>query len=406
MDASNTALVRYVALDVHKQYVMVAAIDAHQNVLIKPLKLAFDQFEQWCRQHLYATDAVVLEATTNAWQLYDQLEPLVASVTVANPYLVKLITAARVKTDAHDTIRLARLLLAGLIPAVWVPPAHVRELRSLVAHRKRLIHLRTQARNRLHAVLHRHNLVPPAGEIFRPCHRAWWQTLNLCASECLSVKADLAVLDSLEPIIRELEAEIIRLSQQPQWATPATFLIQLPGIGVLTAMVLLGAIGDITRFPSAKHLVGYSGLGASVHASGQTYHTGGITKQGRRELRSAMVEAAWQAVQYHPHWKVRFEHLSARLGSNKAIVAIARKLLVIVWHVLTKQVVDQHALDAYVARKLMTWAWKLGREGRQGLKVGVFVRQELVRLKIGAGLDGIYRGKQKHAIPSSEVLTG
>jgi transposase len=85
-------------------------------------------------------------------------------VTVAHPLAVKLISAARVKTDARDTIKLARLLAANLIPSVWVPPLVVRELRALIAHRKRLVKQRTQARNRLHGVLQRHNLIPPQGK--------------------------------------------------------------------------------------------------------------------------------------------------------------------------------------------------------------------------------------------------
>jgi transposase len=107
--------------------------------------------------------------------------------------------------------------------------------------------------------------------------------------------------------------------------------MQIPGFGLITSMTAFAAIGDITRFASAKKLVGYSGLGASVHASGQTYRTGQVTKQGRRELRGALVEAAWRAVQTHPHWHEQFERLAGRLGRQKAIVAIARKLLVVVW---------------------------------------------------------------------------
>src|SRR6516225_5945119 len=98
-------------------------------------------------------------------------------------------------------------------------------------------------------------------------------------------------------------------------------------------MTILAAIGEISRFPSPQKLVGYSGLGASVHASGQTHHTGPITKQGRRELRTVLVEAAWSAVEHHPFWKAEFARLVPALGKGKAIVAIARKLLVVVWHV-------------------------------------------------------------------------
>jgi transposase len=107
--------------------------------------LARARFAAWAPAQLSETDAVVLEASATAWVLYDQLEPGVRQGTVAPPLAVKLISAARVKTDARETITLARLLAANLIPAVWVPPLPVRALRALVTHRTRLVQQRIQA---------------------------------------------------------------------------------------------------------------------------------------------------------------------------------------------------------------------------------------------------------------------
>src|ERR1043165_7528700 len=159
-------LTRFVAIDVHKDYVVVGTVDAQQQIVLPPRRLSMIEFEDWAVKRLAKTDSVVLEATTNAWHLVDQLQPHSGAVTVAHPLLVKLISAARVKTDSRDTINLARLLAAKLIPQVWVPPPEVRELRALLAHRRRLVSNRTQARNRLHSVLLRHNLVAPAGDCF------------------------------------------------------------------------------------------------------------------------------------------------------------------------------------------------------------------------------------------------
>src|SRR5215469_5339781 len=147
---------RFVAFDVHKSYVLVAALDATLQVVLSPRRVRMDDLPEWARQALRPTDRVVLEATSNAWTLYDLLAPLVVEVQVAHPLLVKLISSARVKTDTRDTLHLARLLAANLIPTVWVPPPPVRELRALVAHRERLVRQRTQAKNRVQSLLQSH----------------------------------------------------------------------------------------------------------------------------------------------------------------------------------------------------------------------------------------------------------
>ena len=328
MSTTNaTVITRYVGLDVHKRSVMIGAVDPQQEIVLRPFRLSWVEFELWQRQHLRPTDAVVLESTSNAWHLYDQLVPHVASVTVANPLLVKWISSAKIKTDGHDALKLARLLAAGMIPAVWVPPEPIRQLRALVSHRRRLIQQRTQARNRLHSVLQRHNIAPPVGELFATAQREWWHQLPLEPMEQLLVRQDLELLDSVAPLVDEVERQLCLESVKEPWATQVPYLLQQTGTGVLTAMLLLAAVGDITRFPRAQKLVGYAGLGASVHDSADTHHGGGITKQGRRDIRGALVEAAWVAVTHNPYWKDRFEHLCRRLSKEKAIVAIACKLL-------------------------------------------------------------------------------
>jgi transposase len=251
MSTTDTTLQvsRYVALDVHRHYLMVGAVDQRQQVVLTPRRFGFESFATWAATHLSESDAVVLEATANAWLLYDQLEPRVASVTVAHPLAVKLISAARVKTDARDTIKLARLLAANLIPSVWVPPLVVRELRALIAHRKRLVKQRTQARNRLHGVLQRHNLSPPQGKTFAAKTRSWWLALPLSASESLRVRQDLTLLEALDPLIAEVEAQLGQLSTSEQWNKQVPLLLQLPGLGMLSAMTILAAIGEISRFP-------------------------------------------------------------------------------------------------------------------------------------------------------------
>ncbi len=104
-------------------------------------------------------------------------------------------------------------------------------------------------------------------------------------------------------------------------------------------------------------------------------------------------------VQTHPYWRAAFARLEGRIGRNKAIVAIARKLLVAIWHVLTARVADRHAHPDKVALKMMTWAWKIGADQRGGLTPGQFVRQEMTRLRLGAELEQVTQSGRRLRIP-------
>ena len=403
-DPPVQGLSRFIAIDIHKHYLMIGGIDAQQQIVLQPRKVELHRWLEWAQANLHPSDAVVLEATTNAWTIYDQVVTLVGRVVVAHPAKVKLIADARVKTDRVDVLTLAKLLRADMLPEVWVPPHHVRDLRALLSHRRRLVALQTIAKNRLQSVLHRLNIKPPKGNVFARKHQEWWNELELSSTERLRVEHDLATLTHLEPQIDAVDAELQRLSTSEEWVEQVPFLVQLPGIGLLTAMTILGAIGDVTRFGSSKQLVGYAGLGAGVHASGKTHRDKGITKQGRRDLRFVMVEAARVASQSHPHWKRQYEGLAKRIGEHKAVVAIARKLLIVVWQVLTTKSADRQADAEQVAFKLMVWGWKLSAAQRGGMTTGQFTRAQLMHLGLGEELKHVTRGGARRRLADREEV--
>ena len=140
---------RYIALDIHKYYSVIGGVNKNGEEVMELVRVEHADLEIWLGKYMLASDRVVIESTTNAWHVYDLLEPLVAEVLVANPIKVKQIACARVKTDKKDTLILARLLAANLVPTVWVPPKRVRELRQLVSHRRRMANMHTQVVNRL-----------------------------------------------------------------------------------------------------------------------------------------------------------------------------------------------------------------------------------------------------------------
>lgn len=181
-----------------------------------------------------------------------------------------------------------------------------------------------------------------------------------------------------------------------------TRLMQITGVGLVTSVTLMAAIGDIRRFPSANHLVGYAGLGARVHESGLTSRGGGITKAGRREMRSVLVEAAQVAVLYDPRWKAELKRLSPRIGRSKAIVAIARKLLVVAWHLLTKETLIYEADPDRLARKFLEFAYEMDSEQR-GKSAQEFVRERLDFLGIGPEIAFIRQGRRRIPLPESSL---
>ena len=281
-ERAKARAIRYVALDMHKHYCVIAGVDREGRVLLQPVRVEHADLEGWLKKHLCSTDRVVIESTTNAWHVYDLLALLMERVVVANPIRVKQIAQARVKTDLRDTLILARLLAANLVPEVWVPPAHVRELRQLLSQRRQFVETHTQIVNQMHSVAHRHHLKHEAGKRFNEKTTLWHTDKRLSSLEQFQLQLEMENLSDIEKQIEKISKEVRRMCNQKPSADSMTYLMQLPGIGVITAMTVLAAIGEIQRFESPKHLTSYSGLTPGLEQSGTKHRGKGITKEGRK----------------------------------------------------------------------------------------------------------------------------
>lgn len=403
-DIPKARVCRYIALDIHKHYCIAGGVDRDGRVVLQPIRVEHEDLEGWLNKNLFSSDQVVIESTTNSWHVYDLLEPLVAKVLVANPMRVKQIACARVKTDKKDTLILARLLAANLVPTVWVPTRHVRELRQLISQRRKLVGMHTQVVNRMHSVSHRHHLGHPRGKRFQEKDMGWREKLE--GMERFQLDLDLETKKYLKGQIERITEELRRMGHEGPWAEQMLYLMQIPGFGVVTGMTVLAAIGDITRFESSKKLASYSGLAPGVEQSGVKLRGKRITKEGRRELRWALVEVAQRAVKADPHWKRLFSTLERRMHRNQAIVAIARHLLTVVWSVLTRKTSYHHYSDERIAYKYYTWSWQLNEAQRKGLTRPQFVRYYLMRLGIGSELQRVALDpKHPHRLASeAEIL--
>ena len=380
---------RYLALDIHKYYSIVAGVNFDGKVILEPVRVEHADLEAWLKKHIQATDYVVIESTTNAWHIYDLLEPLAEKVLVANPIKVKQIAQARVKTDIRDTLILARLLAANIIPAIWVPPVEVRNLRYLLSQRRHLVEMHTQIVNRMHSVAHRHHLSHPKGKRFNEKNTGWQADAELSDSEKFQLELDMSTKQHLDEQAGKIAEKLARMSHEKPWAESMLYLMQLPGFGVITGMTVLAAIGEITRFEDFKKLSSYSGLTPGLEQSGTKNRGKGITKEGRKDLRWAMVEVAQRAVKSDPHWRRRFDELCRRMHRNQAIVVIAHRLLQLVWFVLTRKQPYRHFSDERIAYKFLTWSWQVNENDRDGLTRQQFTRYYLMRLGIGHQLERI-----------------
>jgi len=405
-DPESIPILRFIAIDIHKHYVVVGGMNRQKEWLLRTRRVRMSRLPAWLQKNLSPTDAVVIESTSNAWDIYDLIHPLVAKAVVANPLKVGEIAGAKVKTDRLDVERLLTLLIADIVPEVWVPPHHVRDLRSLISHRWRIHKQIAMTKNRLHSFIHRFNLIPPDGPLFSKNNRSWWQHQEFSSIVRLQIDQDLLILEHLTTHKEAIHQELARLSNRKPWADDMVFLMQIPGLGVVLSMTVLSAIGNIFRFEHAKNLVGYAGLGAGVHDSGQKHQGKGITKRGRKELRWAMVEAAWGAVRSDPHWKSQYEHIKLRgKHANEAIVAIARKMLVSIWHVLSKRQPRRHSSDEDLAYKMLIWSQRMNETALDGMTRQQFAKFGLLRLGAGQDITRIFRnGKPRRIAPAQDIL--
>jgi transposase len=384
---------RYIGLDVHKHYLIALGVDENLEVVLPARRVELSHLEGWMKKNLTRQDEVVLEMTTNTWQLYDELVEYAGSVMVVHPPHVALITRSQVMNDKIAASILARLLAKGLLVGIWVPPQEIRELRGLVAQRRKMTRLATQAKNRLHAVIQRHHLKPPAGNPFAKTNNDWWLALPLGKLEKMNLQSDLETLQFAQQQEARIQKKMTGIAAEDE---EIGRLLHISGFGVITAVTVYAAIGDIGRFAEPKKLVGYAGLGARVHDSGMTTRTGKITKAGRRDLRTVLVEAAHVVANSHPHWKAELARLQPRLGYNRAIVAIARKLLITVWYVLAHKVADRFAETEKVSEKMLRFAYEVGKENRPGRQTAAqFARERLDALGMGQELTSIPWGSKK-----------
>ena len=377
--------------ELHRDFCEVAIKDGGEVRAAGRIKTSAEELELFARS-LAPDDQVALEATGPALEIKRLIEPHVGRVVIANTRKLRAIAEAKVKTDKVDARTLWELLDAGFLPQVWGPDEATRALRRRLSRRAALVRQRTRAKNELHAVLAR-NLKgkPPISDVFGVRGRAWLRGLDLPADERETLAGCLRQVDFLDREVSEVERVLARSALG---SAEIRRLISVPGVNLVSAATFWATVGDIRRFETPRKLVSYVGLDPRVRQSGEApARHGRISKQGSPAARHMLCEAAWIVVRTPGPLRAFYERLRARRGAQIALVATARKLCVLSWHLLTDEedyAFGRPSLHRHKLRRLELVAGALSRRGRRSGS-GASKREQAHERELSEQFEAAYR---------------
>jgi transposase len=276
-------------------------------------------------------DEIAVEVTGNTRLFRDAVAPHVARVVAVDPNQFKVISQSVKKTDPNDARNLALYLEKDLLPEVRMKEKAQAQLASLTQTRDTLVKLRSALKNKINNVLSAHgvNLAKEA------------LSSEKKLDEILAMAFDSMVKLELEVIVEEIRslnqrvAKLDRaISDEGRKLDGHKNLTSIKGIGPLSASILLSVIGNIDDFADEGKLAAYFGIVPRISKSNQTERAGGITKRGSKLGRTTLVQCALIAQRYSPYLNRYYENIKARRGAGKAIIALARKLLGIIYRTL------------------------------------------------------------------------
>jgi transposase len=319
----------YVGIDLHKKswHVTIRTFDIELHSVSIPatwqaLQQRLKPYHGHCIQAVY-------EAGYFGFWLHDELQNCGVHCIVTPPSLIPEEAGNRVKTDRRDSRKLALLLAKGLLKQVYVPTPQERSHRQVVRRRRQLIHDRVRVQCQIKGLLRCYNI-----EVPDPKYK--W-TNDYVAKLCALKFTDKWMQQSFASLLEQYEfvsqqitrqtALLRELAQTAEYKEKVAILCSVPGIGMVAAMELLLELQDVARFRRAEQLAAYVGLTPSQHSSGEKVRLGHITRIGKTSLRATLVEVSWMLIGKDGVMREKYEGIKARAGAKRAIVAIARHLL-------------------------------------------------------------------------------
>ena len=324
----------FVGCDLHTRMQQVAVLDTRTGE-VREHQLAHDgnAIEEFYAA-LPGPVTIGIESTGYATWFHTLLQRLGHTVLVGDAAKIRAMVVRKTKTDRRDALHSLDLLRHDRFPTIWVPDPATRDLRALLAHRMRLVRIRTMVKNGLHAIALNYRLTR-GSTLLRQAGLTQLHTLALPPHTAQRRDQSRELLAGLTSQIRALDGAITTAAL----AHPdGPRLITHPGVGALTALATIVVWGPVARFHDSKHVVSYVGLAPALNASADKYHLGHITKQGSPLLRFALGQAAAHAARMDTDLKRIYFTLVHRRRRPKAQVAVARQLLVRLFIMLRDQI--------------------------------------------------------------------
>lgn len=329
-----------IAVDFHKRTSVFHAL-RHDGAKLKSCKLENnrDNIRNFISE-IPGPKQLAIEAT-RSWSLfYDATYDLVDHFWLGHPKKMKAITSSETKNDRNDAQSIARLAHSGFLPTAHISTQDTRQLRSLLRFRHFLVNQRRSIRNQVQTLVDRNTWFADRPKSFKNlfCKRglSWLGTLSLPDRERFILNHALNTFEQLSNQIKGLED----FTQSQSVELPGfKFLRTIPGFrsGKVNALIVLVESSDISRFHKARGYAHYAGLIPREFSSGDHHRTGRLVKDANMHLRTALIESTFAAIRADRGLKAYYKQVKQRQGSGSAIVATARKLSYIVFHVLKEQ---------------------------------------------------------------------
>lgn len=324
-----------VGIDVHKESWHVTALVEGEEVFNGRLPAEYRALDLLFKRFKDCLIKVAYEAGPCGFSLYDQLKGNGIETLVVPPSLIPIESGNKVKTDKRDSRKLASFLQKDMLKKVHVLSQEDRADRELLRTRRQVVNHRSNIARQIKSKLLFYGIKPPfaATQTITQRYIKWLRTAT---DGQLSVSFEVLIntYEFMTEQIKKLNEETAELSRSQKYSERIKLLQSIPGIGQLSAMEILVELQDVRRFNSAKEIASYIGLTPSEYSTGQYIRQGRITRCGNKRIRSSLVESSWILISRDLDMRARYMKLKARRGGKRAIVAIARSLIIRIRKVL------------------------------------------------------------------------